>query len=66
MRKEKGGTLSATPARRFCRAALRLAAGLALTICLMLALRLFGVPVPGPLELLDKFKSVTQLAETLS
>lgn len=36
------------------------------TICVMLMLHYFGVPVPGPSELLDKFEALGQLARILS
>ena len=65
MRQRTGGP-SSTALRNFGRAALRFTAGFVFIICLMLTLRSFGVPVPGPLELLDKFKDVSKLAETLS
>ncbi|HWS56593.1 MAG TPA: hypothetical protein VN228_20830 [Pyrinomonadaceae bacterium] len=55
------------PARRLWRAALRaVVAGLVFAVCLAVALRLMGVPVPGPEELLDEFEGVSRLAEILS
>jgi len=35
-------------------------------VCLLAAMRYMGVPVPTPVELLDKFESVSRLAEILS
>lgn len=50
-----------------CRAVLRvLLGGLIFMVCLTLMSRYLGLPVPDPLELLDKFKDVTKLAEILS
>lgn len=55
------------PARRLCRAALRaFVTGLIFAVCFAAALRIMGVPVPGPSELMDKFESVSRLAEILS
>ena len=36
------------------------------TTCVMLMLHYFGVPVPGPSELLEKFEALGQLARILS
>lgn len=50
-----------------CRAMLRImVGGLIFMLCLTLMSRYLGLPVPDPLELLDKFKDVTKLAEILS
>ena len=54
-------------ARRLLRTALRvLVTWLIFVACLWAALRYMGVPVPAPGELLDKFESVSRLAEILS
>lgn len=54
-------------ARRMFRTAVRvLVTWLIFVVCLAAALHLMGVPVPGPGELLDKFESVSRLAEILS
>jgi hypothetical protein len=36
------------------------------SVCLTVMSRYLGLPVPGPLELLDKFKDVSRLADILS
>ena len=54
-------------ARRLWRGALRaFVAALVFAACFVVALRLLGVPVPGAVELLDKFEGVSRLAEILS
>ena len=54
-------------ARSLLRRALRLLVTVAVfAVCLAVALRLLGVPVPGPAELLEKFEGVSRLAEILS
>jgi hypothetical protein len=35
-------------------------------VCLTVMSRYLGLPVPDPIELLDKFKSVSKLSEILS
>lgn len=66
MRQRALRVLRAT-ARRLCRAALRaVITALIFAVCFAVALRLMGVPVPGPGELLDKFEGVSRLAEILS
>ncbi|MDT4895947.1 MAG: hypothetical protein QOH25_1024 [Acidobacteriota bacterium] len=56
-----------TPFRHLCRMALRIIiTGLIVMACLMVVSRSLGLPVPGPSELLDKFKNVSQLADILS
>lgn len=53
--------------RRVCRVALRvIVSSLIFMICLTVMSRYLGLPVPDPLELLDKFKDVSKLAEVLS
>lgn len=53
--------------RRLCRVALRvIVSSLIFMICLTVMSRYLGLPVPDPLELLDKFKDVSKLAEVLS
>jgi hypothetical protein len=53
--------------RQLGRMALRaLITGLVVITCLTVMSRVLGLPVPGPSELLDKFKNVTRLAEILS
>jgi hypothetical protein len=50
-----------------CRSVIRaVITALIFALCLAAALRYMGVPVPGPAELLDKFESVSKLAEILS
>jgi hypothetical protein len=52
---------------QLCRVALRvMAGGLIFMACLTVMSRYLGLPVPDPLELLDKFKDVARLAEILS
>jgi hypothetical protein len=52
---------------QIARFALRvLVGGTIFMICLTLMSRYLGLPVPDPVELLDKFKDVTKLAEFLS
>ena len=52
--------------RRAGLAAVRLViAGLIFVACLA-AMNYMGLPVPGPAELLDKFKGVSRLADILS
>jgi hypothetical protein len=54
-------------ARRLLRSALRaVVTCLIFAVCFVVALRLMGVPVPGAEELLEKFESVSRLAEILS
>lgn len=66
MRKHLRGVFRAL-ARRLWRAALRaFVTGLVFAVCLLVALRLTGVTVPGPAELFDKFEGVSRLAEILS
>ena len=56
-----------TPARRLLRGLLRtVLTSLIFAVCFAAALRLMGVPLPGPEELLEKFESVSRLAEMLS
>ena len=43
-----------------------LVTGLIVTVSLTVMSRVLGLPVPGPSELLDKFKSVSRLGEILS
>jgi hypothetical protein len=40
--------------------------GLIFMACLTVMSRYLGLPVPDPIELLDKFKDVSKLAEILS
>ena len=55
------------PLRHLCRMALRVViTGLIVMTCLMVMSRALGLPVPGPSELLDKFKNVSRLADILS
>lgn len=59
--------LASAMARRLWRAALRaVVTAVIFAVCFAVALRLMGVPVPGPEELLEKFESVSRLAEILS
>lgn len=52
--------------RSVCRAALRaVITGLIFTTCLMVALTYMGVPLPDLHEMLDRFESVSRLAEVL-
>ena len=54
-------------ARRLCRAALRaVLTGLVFALCLAAASASLGLPVPGPQELLERFESVSHLADILS
>jgi hypothetical protein len=54
-------------ARRLLRSVLHvLVTTLIFAVCFAVALRLLGVPVPGPAELLEKFEGVSRLAEILS
>jgi hypothetical protein len=54
-------------ARRLLRSVLRaLITAIVFAVCFVVALRLMGVPVPGPEELLEKFESVSRLSEILS
>jgi hypothetical protein len=54
-------------ARYVCRAALRAAVTcLIFTACLTAALTYLGVPLPGLDDLLERFESVSRLAEILS
>ena len=59
--------LLSTTARRLCRAALRVVlTGIIFALCLAAASVYLGLPVPGPQELLERFESVSQLADILS
>ena len=59
--------LLSTAARRLCRAALRaVVTGIVFVLCLAAASAYLGLPVPVPQELLEKFESVSQLADILS
>ena len=59
--------LLSTTARRLCRAALRVVlTGIVFALCLAAASVYLGLPVPGPQELLEKFESVSELADILS
>lgn len=59
--------LLSTAARRLCRAALRVVlTGVIFALCLAAASAYLGLPVPGPQELLERFESVSQLADILS
>ena len=59
--------LLSTVARSLCRAALRaVVTGIVFALCLAAASVYLGLPVPGPQELLEKFESVSQLADILS
>lgn len=52
---------------QLCRAALRIMLGVLIFMtCLTVMSRYMGLPVPDPIELLDKFKDVSRLAEILS
>ncbi|HWW74894.1 MAG TPA: hypothetical protein VNZ44_05815 [Pyrinomonadaceae bacterium] len=54
-------------ARFVCRAVLRaVVTGLILTTCLMVALAYMGVRLPDLNEMLDRFESVSRLADILS
>jgi hypothetical protein len=54
-------------ARGLLRRALRvLITAVVFAVCFAVALRLLGVPVPGPGELFEKFEGVSRLAEILS
>ena len=54
-------------ARLLCRTLLRAAAtGLIFFCCLMLAARYLGLPVPSLSDVLDRCKSVAELARVLS
>lgn len=56
-----------TPLGKLCRVALKLVlGGLIFMTCLTVMSRYLGLPVPDPLELIDKFKDVSRLAEILS
>lgn len=55
------------PLRQLCRLALRIIiTGLIVMASLMVVSHALGLPVPGPSELLDKFKDVSRLSEILS
>jgi hypothetical protein len=59
--------LALTQLKWLGRAALRIMiGGLIFMACLAVMSRYLGLPVPDPIELLDKFKDVTRLAEILS
>lgn len=59
--------LALTHLKRLGHAALRIMiGGLIFMACLTVMSRYLGLPVPDPIELLDKFKDVTRLAEILS
>ena len=63
----KMGRLILMPLRHLYRMSLRIIiTGLIVMICLMVVSRALGLPVPGPSELLDKFKDVSRLSEILS
>jgi hypothetical protein len=52
---------------RLCLAVLRaIITGVVVSTCVVVMLRLSGVPVPGPSELLDKFEALGRLATILS
>ena len=58
--------LASALARRLLRAALRaVITAVVFAVCFAASLRLLGVPVPGPAELLEKFEGVSRLAEIL-
>jgi hypothetical protein len=64
---QRAGNFASACLRWLSRAALRiLITGLIFTACLLVATRYLGLPLPGPSELLDKLKGVTQLSEVLS
>lgn len=57
----------ATFLSKVCLAVVRvIITGVVFTTCVMVMLYYFGVPVPGPSELLDKFEALGQLARILS
>lgn len=52
--------------RRAGLAAMRLVIACMIVVACLAALNYMGLPVPGPSELLDKFKGVSRLADILS
>ena len=52
--------------RRAGLAAMRFAIACVIVIASLAAMNYMGLPVPGPSELLDKFKGVSRLADILS
>jgi hypothetical protein len=61
------GRIFLTHLRQLSRIALRVVITcLIFMTCLTVMSRYMGLPVPDPLELLDKFKDVSRLAEILS
>ncbi|HJU54016.1 MAG TPA: hypothetical protein VJ715_05575 [Pyrinomonadaceae bacterium] len=52
--------------RRAGLAAMRLVIACMLVVACLAAMNYMGLPVPGPSELLDKFKGVSRLADILS
>ena len=52
--------------RRAGLAAMRLVIACVIVIAGLAAMNYMGLPVPGPSELLDKFKGVSRLADILS
>lgn len=52
--------------RRAGLAAMRLVIACMIVIACLAAMNYMGLPVPGPSELLDKFKGVSRLADILS
>jgi len=52
--------------RRAGLAAARLAIACVIVVAALAVMKYMGLPVPGPAELLDKFKGVSRLADILS
>ena len=52
--------------RRAGLAAMRLVIACVIFVVALAAMKYIGLPVPGPSELLDKFKGVSRLADILS
>ncbi len=52
--------------RRAGLAAMRLVIACMIVVACLAAMNYMGLPVPGPSELLDKFKGVSRLADILS
>jgi len=59
--------LALLPVRLACRTLLKLViTGVVLIICLLVSLRLLGVPAPQLSDVLERIESVSQLTEALS